>query len=370
MRKLLFVIPNLMHGGAERVLVNLVNALDRERFDVTLLSLFDCGVNRAALAPHVKYRTVFPKQFRGNSHYFKLFSPETLYKKYIKEHYDIAVAFLEGVAARIVSGCPDPDTKKVCWIHISLAAQVLFAQGFRSADEARACYDRFDRFVCVSESVKADWSSVYAAKCPVVTLYNPLDSQKIRRLASAPSEYPKKDGKLSVCAIGRLIPDKGFDRLIEVAARLEREGVGVHFYIGGTGGEEAALRALIAKNGVQDTFTMLGFLNNPYALMARCDFLACASYREGFSSVCAEALICGIPVITVDVHGAREVLGDSGAGVICANDTDALCLAIRSAALDRDGLARMRENARRRGEFFDMREAVGAIERFFLALTD
>lgn len=368
MKKILFVIPNLMHGGAERVLVNLVNSLDQKKFDVHLLSLFDCGVNRESLKPHVKYRFIFQKQFRGNSHFFKLFSPEHLYKKYISEHYDLVVAFLEGVAARIVSGCPDANTKKICWIHISLATKALFAQGFRSSEEAVSCYDRFDRFVCVSESVKKDWLSVYPAKSPVITLYNPIDSEKIRRLALAPSEYPMDDGKLSICAIGRLIPDKGIDRLIEIASRLKKEGIGVHFYIGGTGSQEAELRSLIEEKNIGDIFTMLGFLENPYALMSRCDFLVCASYREGFSSVCAEALICGIPVITVDVHGAREVLPSCKAGQITANDTDSLYEAIRNTAMHPEILAEMKKNAKMSTNRFDMQKAVGAIEDFFLSL--
>ena len=53
MKKILFLIHDLGQGGAEKVLVNLVNNMDREKFDITVMSLFDVGVNRQFLAPHI-----------------------------------------------------------------------------------------------------------------------------------------------------------------------------------------------------------------------------------------------------------------------------------------------------------------------------
>ena len=85
MKKVLFMIPNLSVGGAEKVLVNLVNNMDREKFDVTVTSLFGGGVNEQFLKPHVRYNVVFKKAFPGNSRIMSLFSPKTLHKRFIKE---------------------------------------------------------------------------------------------------------------------------------------------------------------------------------------------------------------------------------------------------------------------------------------------
>ena len=89
--RVLFLIHDLGHGGAEKVLVNLVNHLDRSRFDITVLALFGGGVNEQFLKPDIHYRTVFSKAFPGNSHVMKLFSPRLLHKLFVKEHYDIEV---------------------------------------------------------------------------------------------------------------------------------------------------------------------------------------------------------------------------------------------------------------------------------------
>ena len=85
MKKILFLIHDLGHGGAEKVLVNLVNNMDPKQFDITVMALFGGGVNEQFLKPHIRYRTVFKKSFPGNSRVMKLFSPEQLHKWFIKE---------------------------------------------------------------------------------------------------------------------------------------------------------------------------------------------------------------------------------------------------------------------------------------------
>jgi len=135
-KKILFLIPNLAHGGAERVLVNLVNHLDHTRYDVTVQTIFDVGVNRQYLSSAVRYIPGMRFQFRGNSHVQKLFSPKFLYKQIVKEKYDIIVSYLEGVSARILSGCTEEAVKKVAWIHIELNTPKMAAIGFRSVEEA------------------------------------------------------------------------------------------------------------------------------------------------------------------------------------------------------------------------------------------
>lgn len=124
-KKILFLIPNLKHGGAEKVLVNLVNNLDKEKYDITVQTLFDVGVHKAALLPHIRYKSVFSKEFRGNNRFFQLFPASFLWKRMIKEHYDIAVSYLEGPTSRILSGCTDLGTKKAAWLHIELNTPAL-----------------------------------------------------------------------------------------------------------------------------------------------------------------------------------------------------------------------------------------------------
>ena len=179
MKKILFLIPNLKHGGAEKVLVNLVNNMDRSKYEVTVQTLFDVGVHKASLKPHIRYRSVFPFSFRGNTTLFKLFPPRFLWKHFVGEKYDIAVSYLEGPTSRILGGCTDPETKRCAWIHIELNLPKKAAIGFRSPKEAEQVYNSFDHIICVSKNVKEHFTRSLDIHAPVSVLYNTNETEQI-----------------------------------------------------------------------------------------------------------------------------------------------------------------------------------------------
>ena len=111
-KRILFLIPNLKHGGAEKVLVNLVNNLDSEKYDITLQTLFDVGVHKKNLKPHIQYRSFFKKEFRGNSYLFKCFSSEFWWKRIVKEEYDIAVSIWKDQLQESLAGATIRKQKK------------------------------------------------------------------------------------------------------------------------------------------------------------------------------------------------------------------------------------------------------------------
>ena len=166
MKKVLFLIHDLGQGGAEKVLVNLVNNMDNSKFDITVMTLFDSGENRQFLRKSVRYKTWCKKMIPGNSHLMKMFSPEQLHKLIVKERYDIEVAYLEGPCARVISGCSDPTVKKLAWIHIEQHTTERAAVSFRNVSDAKACYRRFDSIICVSQTVKQDFLRVLQIPVP------------------------------------------------------------------------------------------------------------------------------------------------------------------------------------------------------------
>ena len=182
--KILFVIHDLCHGGAEKVLVNLVNHMDKSKFDITILALFGGGVNEQFLSPEIRLLHGHQRMIPGNSHLMKLFSPKALFRHYIKETYDVIISYLEGPSARIVSGCPDDATKLVSWIHIEQHNMKKAASSFRGAAEAKHCYERFDRTICVAQSVADDFQSIFSLKQPPEVLYNTVESDMILEKAA------------------------------------------------------------------------------------------------------------------------------------------------------------------------------------------
>lgn len=363
MSKVLFLIHDLHHGGAEKVLVNLVNHMDHTKFDVTILALFGGGVNEQFLSPQVHLIHGHSHSIPGNSHIMKLFSPRQLFRHYIKEKYDIIVSYLEGPSARIVSGCPDDGTKLVSWIHCTMKSKMEISVGFRNFEEATICYQRFHSSIFVSEEVK----KLFCDRIPVCrpqVLYNTVDSKKILEAAGEAVESPMPKDKYKLVAVGKLEHVKGYERLLQIHKRLlMQDQLSIHTYFLGEGSEQTCLQDWVESNGLQDSVTFLGYQTNPYQYVAACDLFVCSSYSEGFSTAATEALIVGTPVITTRVSGMQEMLGDNEYGVITENDEEALYQGIRDMLITPGKLKHYKEKAKERGGYFSTEQTVLAVEK-------
>ena len=367
-KKILFLIPNLAHGGAEKVLVNLVNNLSKDKFDITVQTLFDVGKNKQHLLPHIHYIGGWKKQLRGMTQLLKLCSPKFLYKRIVKGNYDIVVSYLEGPTARIVAGCTDQTVKTVSWIHTQFISRKVAAIGFRSLREAKKLYMLPDRTVAVGQTVKEGFLSYIPTEKEVAILYNTNETEKIIELANQPIEENTKAGP-TICTAGKLIPVKSFDRLIRVHKRLIDDGLIHTIRILGVGAEQERLEKLIAELGVQDSVQLLGFKDNPYAYVSKADLYVCSSLREGFSTAVTEALVLGTPVVTTECSGMKELLGENNEyGIVTENSEDGLYEGIKEMLSNSEMLAKYKEKAKIRGKRFSREQTVQAVEEMLLSL--
>lgn len=364
-KKILFLIHDLGHGGAEKVLVNLVNHMDRTKFDISVMALFSGGVNEQFLAKDIRLIHCHGKPMRGNSHMMKLLTPGQLHRLYIKERYDVEIAYLEGPAVRIVSGCPDPDTKLISWVHCTMRSERDFSGAFRSGREAQNCYRKFHSSVFVSREVMG----AFQTYCPVengMVLYNTNESDRI--LAMAEESVPEglfREDEVNLIGVGKIEEVKGFHRLARIHQRLRREGYPVHTYILGEGSKRAEISAYLDAEKLSDSFTFLGYQVNPYKFVKRSDLFVCSSHSEGFSTAATEALIVGTPVVTTLVSGMKEMLGENNEwGIVTENDEDALFAGIRELLDCPKYLAQYKEKAAQRGKTFHTEHTVEAVERF------
>lgn len=368
MVKVLFLIHDLGQGGAEKVLVNLVNNMDRTKFDITVIALFGGGVNEQFLRPEIKYRSIFSRMFPGNSHIMKIFSPELLHRWFIKEEYDIEISYLEGPSARIISGCKS-NAKLISWIHVEQHSIKKLAFAFKSDKEAIKCYNRFDQTICVSEFVKNDFCGILNYKGNATVLYNTIESEKVRTLGQEKEELLLDDGRIRLVAVGTLKESKGYGRLLKITQKLLSENYPVHLYILGEGSMRTDIEQSIKTNNMDDAVTLLGYQMNPYKFVKNCDLFVCASFAEGFSTAVTESLILGTPVCTVEVSGMRELLGNNNEyGIVTENDEEALYKGIKSLLDNQQLLEYYRQQARYRGNKFETRSTVVAVEEMLLSL--
>lgn len=364
-KKILFLIHDLGPGGAEKVLINLVNNLDTTQFEITVLSLFDVGVNRQFLSSSVHYLFSFSKMLPGNSRLMKLLSPVQLHKWLIKENYDIEIAYLEGPCARIISGCPNLNTKLISWIHIEQHGAQAAAASFRNIEEATHCYNRFDQIVCVSETVKQAFINNLHIITPVDVYYNTNESEKIIQLASEPVEDGLiLDEEIKLIGVGKLLQSKGFDRIIRIVKRLYEENYPIHLYILGIGPAQEQLETYIRENELLKVVSLMGYQTNPYKYVSKCDLFVCASYAEGFSTATTEALIVGTPVCTVEVSGMNEMLGEHNEyGIITKNNDEALYIGIKELLDNPDMYKHYKKQAEIRGRSFSTRSTIEAVQK-------
>lgn len=102
----------------------------------------------------------------------------------------------------------------------------------------------------------------------------------------------------------------------------------------GDGPTRKAIENIIEKNNVSDNVILLGSQNNPHKYTSKCDIMVCSSYSEGYSTVCAEAIMLGIPVISTNVSGSEEIISDSGAGIVVGMDDNDLYMGLKTILSD------------------------------------
>jgi glycosyltransferase involved in cell wall biosynthesis len=195
---------------------------------------------------------------------------------------------------------------------------------------------RADASICVSRGLAAATIShgVPAGRVHVVT--NGVDVPAIRAQADLDPgvELPTP----LVVGIGRLTPQKGFDVLIEAHARAIGAGARHHLAIIGEGPDRPLLEKRIADLGVATSVTLLGYRDNPHAILRRADLFCLSSRWEGYPLVLIEALAVGVPIIATDcVSGPAEILADGRYGdLVKVESVDALATAISRRLADPD----------------------------------
>lgn len=364
--KILFLIHDLGQGGAEKVLVNLVNNMDQNKFDITVTALFGGGVNEQFLKSHIKYNYIWKKAYPGNSRIMKLLSPKRLHNLCVKKAYDIEVSYLEGPSARIISGCSNKEIKRYCWIHSNHFSMREMIKAFRNEEEAKCCYTSFDKIICVSQFIKENfcqWVPVME-KCQV--LYNTVESNVILQKSKEDAPEIVQDGRIKLVAAGTLKEVKGFGRLLHIIKQLVEDGEKVHLYLLGKGPLEKELKNYIKNNQLEKYVTMLGYQINPYKYVAKCDVFVCSSYSEGFSTAVTESLIVGTAVCTVNVSGMKEMLGENNEyGIVTENSEEGLYHGIKFFLNDGEILEEYKQKAYIRGKSFSVVKTVNETQKMF-----
>ena len=280
---------------------------------------------------------------------------EQLYNYYVgKEKFDVEIAFFRGLPVKIISGSTNRAAVHLAWVHNDFRRAKGFQNNFRSTGEVFAAYSSFDRVICVSNEAQAGFIETVGDTGNLTTIYNLLPAERIRALAeeTPPEKYPR--AKLHAAVVARLHDSsKGQLRLINAVTKLHNEGADISLSIVGGGEDYEKFQQAVKDNNAESYITLHGQQKNPYPYIKNADLLVCSSYYEGFNLTVAEALILGVPVLSTDCTGPREILDGGKYGILVKNSDEGLYNGLKQIVEHSELLSEYREKTKARQSFFD-----------------
>lgn len=373
--KIVFIEDSLVCGGAEQALYDLALLLDKEKFDVTILAqkpgaqwdqkfldagihvIYDYSCRKPTRNPAVKVQNVYKKlridscYRRGGEDLLNVCCPGAdILVSYSMWDYPLC-GFARGA-------------KSVKFIHGNMQTNPAFRELIL---RDRALLPRYHRIVCVSEASYQAFVQATGREAGVEMHFNPINSDQVRRLAQ--EEVPLPGDEPIVCAVGRLSPEKGFERLIVSHKRLVEEGIRHKLVLVGDGPDRDYIHRTVQAMDAQDSVILAGYQANPYPYIARSRFLVNSSFTEGLPVVAMEALCLGIPVVAA-VPSVGELFAGETCGLITENDNESLRAGMRRMLTDGAFYAAQKAGAERRSRYFSGRRMARELEEMFLKMLE
>lgn len=361
--KVLFFIESLSGGGAEKILFTIVNHINKDRFDLTVSTVIAEGVYAERVSKLTRFKPLIkvrnPFLFKVLYHLIYFYLPiKWVYSLFVPKGNDVEVAFCEGFATKLLSH--SSAKRKIAWVHTDMILNP-WTQGlvYSSIENERNAYLKYNKVICVSETVRDSVKNKFAVESDV--LYNPIYSDEIIKKSKEKIPVPEKK-RFRFITLGRLVEQKGYDRLLKVVKKLRNENFDFDLWILGEGPARKALTDYIIENGLEKEVKIWGFIPNPYPYMVTGDVFVCSSRSEGYSTAVSEALILGIPVVTTLCSGMKELLQDGNSGLIVKNEELTLVEPLKKMMNDPDYLTYLSHKAKERGSDFTISSLMKPIE--------
>lgn len=370
-KRLLFVIPTMRIGGAEKALISLLKSLNPKLVQVDLF-LFEQGgilqeqvpswvrilpedpVIRAMtlelrfywkdlikrghlLAAAARLRVYLQSLLSSKLHLAPRFSWKTVsrYIKALEGSYDTAISFLEGTTAYFLIDKVSA-AKKIGWIHTDLR------KGRRSAQDAEY-YLRFDELATITEACKASLLELFPlGPDHVHVIENILIPEEIRAAADQALDPPWSDAYKHLLTVARLETQKGLDLALEACRQLAKTRADFQWHVLGDGSMRQWLEQEISDSHLTHTFLLEGVKPNPYPYMKAAYAIIQPSRVEGKSIVLDEAKLLGKAILTTNYPSVSDQLSDGETGLVVEISAEAIAAGVNR-LLDDAALVRQLE---------------------------
>ncbi len=373
-KSLLFVLPSLKSGGAEKSLVTLLRLTDFKKYDVDLLLFRKEGLFLDLLPSEVNvieadtdYRMFDGGAVEGMKYFLKNKKPSLAIARFLygraqgmteekriekswkylslvmprlPKKYDAAIGYLEGTSTYYIADFVNAE-KYVSVLHTDYDR--ISAQ--RETDSKY--YKKTDLLIGVSEKCTQKAVRYFPfLDGKTATVYNIISPTLISEMAKEDCEFPERGESRVILTVGRMSEPKGIDTAVSACFELVKRGHDIRWYHIGTGEDEEKIKRQIKELSLTDRFILLGEQSNPYKFMSRCDIYVQPSRFEGKSIAVDEAKALGKPIAVTDFDTVFDQIEDGVNGIISKKDPESVATAVERLLFDTALCDRLGENLR------------------------
>lgn len=364
--KVLFVINNMCIGGTRSSLLNFITYLSKthKELEVNLFLLSKTGEYLPRIPDNIKVisgDSWTDCSFKSND---KLTATEKIKRgiicvakrifgekkvlnrmfdiciqKTIKDRYDVVVGFQEGLCGDFAVKIP--TSKCVLWVHNNYENLDPLSRGFYES------YEKAKAIVFVAEASKKSFENRFPEFKGKMHLIRNIVLQEdvIKRSMCQISDGFNNVGNktIKIVSVGRIAPQKAFDRVINAALKLRHLNFDFEWIIIGDGPDYKRLKEKTTEEQISDKLRFIGGKSNPYPYMKQADFLALSSIYEAQPMVIIEALTIGIPVLSTKFDSVNELLGNKKYGMVVENSTDGFIQGVCNLCENPDKIQQMKK---------------------------
>lgn len=366
-KSVLFVLESQIYNGVCVILDNILQSLDYNKYDVTVLFLTRKG-NYFKKETNKNFKIIYGDNYfkmldinffdilkKGNvKNIFRKIDLETKFatgaiekeivkcrESLLEKKYDVEIAFHDGFPVLFTAhGTSD---KKIAWLHLDYTKYDPTEKDRKLYDKA---FKKIDEIIATTEDVKKSFKIVSKTDKKVSIIESLIDVEKIKKLAKEEKvEFDKK--KLNFVCVGKMSKQKGYLRLMAQLEKLKFNGllINVVIHIIGDGPEKSKIVKLIKDLGLEEHVKLYGYIKNPYPYIKAADMVLVPSLYEGQCIGLLEAATLGAPVLVTrfssDVY---EILDKGAYGLICHNTDEGIYNGIEEIIKNKIMIQKYRKN--------------------------
>lgn len=332
-KRVLFLIWSFTAGGgAEKILANIVNNINYDKYEVSVLEYKNFNIKREFVNDQVKIEnpiiiqngSILNKIKNKILEYLTYKRPKILYDYYINGKYDIEIAFNYMIPSILIS---NSKAKKYTVVHSSIEDLDYTKELNEKYKKTKLKYQlqkhsfkKMNNIIAISNRTEKSIIDLYPeVSSKLVKIYNGYDFDNLYRKSKEVSYKLLNNKKFTLIAIGRIVEQKNFSFLIDIANKLNEEKLDYELLILGDGNQREQIEKKINRYNLNDKVKLLGYVENPYPYLKDADLFCLTSIVEGFPTVLVEALALGCPFISTNVAGAEELSDNGRCGIVANN---------------------------------------------------